>query len=238
MSNPVLQSASAQASSSADTSITVALPDPTTSGSTIVVVGVDGLSSASEAGTPVSDNGSHTWSVAVALSRAGATRIIHRYAKNITGRSGHTFTYTAPTSGGFPSIAVVELGGADPTAPLDQNQSSGNAIASTNPHGTGTTGTLAQGNEIAVAGMTHTGVSSESFASAQGFDIQTEQDNTASMPVVLSTYVRTTTTGVQEQYNLTPDSSVVWVAGVSTYKYTPGLDPSSMEGFSRHSPRP
>lgn len=203
-----------------------------------MVIGVDGLTNATEAGTPVSDNGSQTWSVAISTVFHGATRNMHRYAKNITGRVGHSFTYTAPSSGGFPSIAVVELGGADPTSPFDLQNSGGNASSSTNPHGTGLTGTLAQSDEIAVAGMTHAGASNEAFASAQGFTVQTEQDNTASMPVVLSTKVLASTASLQEQYNLTPDSSVVWTASISTYKYTPGADPSSMEGFSRHSPRP
>jgi hypothetical protein len=233
----VVQSVSVQSTSSSATSATATLPGATLSGNLLVMIGVDGLTGTTEAATPASDNGSHTWQAGVATVFFGATRNMQRFVPNIAGRAVHTFTYTAPSTGGFPAIAVAEISDAELVTPLDATSSNGAGTAATNPHGTGLSGTLSQADCIAIAGMTHTGTGSESFDSAQGFTIETSQTNTANMPICLSSKVLAATTSLQEQYNLTPNSSVIWAAHICVYQGSGAVGSYAVEGYARHSPR-
>lgn len=186
-----------------------------TSANLLVANGVSDGHSA-EATTPFSDSKSNTWAVGVALAvTSSVVSFVQRYAKNITGGASHTVTYTLDATG-FPSIAVVEISGADTTSPFDQPAS--NKATSTNPHTSGTTATTGQADEICVAGMTHSGGASETFASNNGYTVQTSQTNTANMPIVLSTKIVSATGTQAESYNLTANNSVQYAAGVGTYK--------------------
>jgi hypothetical protein len=232
----VVQSASAQALSSGDTSITVALSNPTADGNLLVANGVDGANNTTQVATPFSDSGAHVWATAVPLAAGTTVRFGQRYVKSITGQAVHTVTYTVPATSLFPSLAVAEITDIDPTAPLDQQNSRIAGSDELNPHATGTTPTTTDTDEIAIAGLSHNGSASPAFASAQGFTIETSQPNTAGMPVVLSSKPLGALVAQQEQYNLTPDNLVRVAAGIATYISGPGsvVPP---EGHSRASPR-
>lgn len=232
----VFQAVSAQAAGSSSTATTSPAFDSST-GNLLVANGTDADNGTTEAGTPFSDNGSHTWSLGVPINNGSTARFVQRYAKNITGRTGHTVTYTAHATNLFPSVAAAEIIGADPTSPFDQ-QAVADPAATSNPHSSGTTPTLSSADEIAIAGMTHTGSNSNTFASAQGFTIETSQPNTANMPIVLSSKVLISTGGLQEQYNLTPNDSLgQMAAGIGTYIAAPTTPVYSLEGHAQPSPR-
>ncbi len=222
----VLQAASAQVANSAtDNFVTVTLPSPTQTGSLLVAIGVDnqGLN-ASEAATPFQDNGSgNTWQIAVPTNDgqyATANRITQRYATSITGRSGHTVTYTS-TGLFYPSIAVVELAGVVPVSPWDQSAYNYGHSVNLNPRRTGFIGQTLAPSEIAVAGMTHGGGNNETFASNNGFTIQTSQTNTANMPIVLTTLILDNFAAAEDAYNLSPNTATDWVGLIATYIAAP-----------------
>src|SRR5439155_19558947 len=120
-----------------------------------VANGADNNGSATEAGTPFSDSGGHTWQVAVPVNDGStiSTRFTQRYAPNITGQSSHTVTYTSPGTN-FPAIAVSEVDEADTSLPEDQEASHATG-SGTNPRSSGTTGATIDAEEIAIAGLTH-----------------------------------------------------------------------------------
>jgi hypothetical protein len=70
------------------------------------------------------------------------------YAKNITADASHTFTVTN-TGGNDTSFWVMEISGADITAPHDQ--SSGQGLGSTTAISSGTTATRTNANDILVS---------------------------------------------------------------------------------------
>jgi hypothetical protein len=221
MSITVVQAASAQVANGAtDSSVTVTLTNPTRSGNLLVAIGVDnqGLN-ATEAATPFQDNGSNTWQAAVPTNDgqyAVANRFTQRFAAAITGRSGHTMTYTT-TGLFFPSIAVVELAGAVMGTPLDKMANNHGLAVNLNPRSSGNTGQTLFPVEIAVAGMTHGGGSNETFASNNGYTIQTSQTNTSKMPIVLATLTLSDFGTAGDAYNLTPNTATSWAAGIATY---------------------
>lgn len=220
----VLQSASAQVANAAtDNFVTVTLPNPTRTGSLLVAIGVDNQGqNALEAATPFQDNGSNTWQIAVPTNDgqyAHANRIAQRYAA-ITGRSGHTVTYTS-TGLFYPSIAVVELAGIVPVSPWDQSAYNYGHAVNLNPRRTGLIGQTLAPSEIAVAGMTHGGGNNETFASNNGFTIQTSQIATAKMPIVLATLILDNFASAEDAYNLTPNTATDWVGCIATYIAAP-----------------
>jgi hypothetical protein len=208
----VVQAVSAQASNQS----TVVSPTFTsTSGNLLVVNGVDNLTSGTQS---VTDSKTNTWATGVATAGAsGAGRLTQRYSKSITGGASHTVTFHAGGTG-FPSVAVAEISGADPTAPFDKGASNAVASAATNPHVTGTTAATTQNDEICVAGMTQGGSGNETFSSNNGYTIKTSQTNTTNMPIVLSTKIVSATGTQVESYNLTANNSVPWTGGIGTYK--------------------
>jgi hypothetical protein len=232
----VIQSASGQAPSSVETSVVVTLPNPTVSGNLLVAVGVDGANNTTEVATPYSDSGSHTWSIANPLAAGTTVRYGQRFVAGITGQAIHTVTYTVPAGSLFPSLAVAEIQLADPVSPLDKVASRIAGSDELNPHSTGTTPTTTTLDDLAIAGMSHNGSGSQSFASAQGFTVETSQPNTAGMPVVLSSKPLSALVAQQEQFNLTADALVRIAAGIATYIGVPGIGVPT-EGRSRASPR-
>src|SRR5262249_3821236 len=158
-----------------------------------------------------SDNNTQTWNQGVAFVQDGGGQpdgFAQYYAKNIAGRSAHTVTYT-PNASVPCSVAVAEISSADTAAPLDKAASRGATVTESNPHSTGTTAATTQADEIAVAGGTHDGGASETFASNNGYTIQTSQTNTANEPIVLSTKILSATGTQSEAYNLTANNAVL-----------------------------
>jgi hypothetical protein len=211
----------------------------TTDGNLLAAVGVDNNGTTSEAATPFSDSGGHSWSVAVPINSSApttSTRFTQRYAPNITGQAAHTVTYTAPGNN-FPSIAVAEIDGADTSLPEDQEAGNAPSSAGSNPHSSGTTGATIDQEEIAIAGLTHGGGSSEDITSVAGYTVVTKQTNTAGMPVAMSALELGSSAAAQEQFALAGNPSVLFAAGIATYRAGPPTSRPA-EGFSRASPRP
>jgi len=114
------------------------------SGSTFVVFAV---SNGGFGATPITDSNGNTWvhiqSDVAALSVTGTLW----YCANATGGASHTFTATS-TSTGVTTIWMVELTGAA-AASFDQSAAGNDDTVS--PFTSGTTGTTAQANEMALA---------------------------------------------------------------------------------------
>lgn len=101
-----------------------------------------------DAATPITDSAGNTY------TKIGSTTIVdnHRYtqlfyANNCLGGASVTFTYTL-TGSDYPRIFVLEITGADPTAPLDQSAFAQSGSATTITTAGFATGTA---NEILVA---------------------------------------------------------------------------------------
>lgn len=92
--------------------------------------------------------GNNTWSVARAVNTSAASaQISQYYAKNITGHASEAVKATA-TANAYVVLAVLEISGADTTAPLDVG---GNATSSaTTSHPVSTSATTTQADTIAV----------------------------------------------------------------------------------------
>jgi Concanavalin A-like lectin/glucanases superfamily len=99
----------------------------TTTGATLLVVAV-GSWSLSTLGT-VSDSKGNTWTLLTAQSIASDPRIFLAYAVNPVVGTGHTFTYTGPTSGNlaYCSIAVQAFSGVRLASPFDGQNGAGAA---------------------------------------------------------------------------------------------------------------
>lgn len=204
-----------------------------TAGNLLVTNGV--TDSGGVGAAPYSDSKGNTWQIATPLAISGTAAAFGQgYASNITSAgAGHTATFTRSATG-FCSIATCEISGADTAAPFDKTASNAPALAAANPHTSGTTTATAQADEICVAGMTHNGGGSETFASNNGFTIQTSQTATTNMPIVLSTKVVSATGTQAESYNLTANNSVAYAAGIATFKAAAGAaSPPHQAPFGR-----
>ena len=234
----VVQAVSTQALSGSVTSITSPAM-ATTSGNLLAANGADNNGGATEAGTPFSDSGSHTWQVAVPVndgSLSTGTRFTQRYVPNITGQLGHTVTYTSPSTN-FPSVAVAEIDQADTSLPEDQEASNHPVGGGGNPHSSGTTGATIDAEEIAIAGLTHGSGSSEDITSLAGFTICTKQISTAGMPIALSALELGSSATPEERFALAGNPSTPYAAGIATYRAGPPSN-AAPEGHARSSPRP
>lgn len=121
----------------------------TTSSGNLVNISVIAFDSGTGGGLATADSKTNTWAnVQTQFPSSGTSSwaCYQAYAKNITGGSGHTFTYDENVGGGYCVIEVDELSGVDTAAPLDKfNKAISSSVS---------TGTTTQADEIIIyAGM-------------------------------------------------------------------------------------
>lgn len=102
---------------------------------------------------PITDSKGNTWATAVASLGTGNGFCAMFYAKNITGGAGHTITHTPSAGGGFPTLTVFEIAGADLTTPLGSTAS---AVSATAAHASGNITSSATLNECWIGGCSIT----------------------------------------------------------------------------------
>ncbi len=116
--------------------------------------------------TSVTDSASNTYTKVGTSAETGTRHVSLWYAKNVTGGASVTFTYTVTQGNDFPRIAVIQIAGADTTAPLDQGANG--SFTATSVAGTSLTTpsitTTSAAEILIVAGMDSGATGTESFA--------------------------------------------------------------------------
>lgn len=180
-----------------------------TAGNLILVFASNFPGSASTA--TCTDNKSNTYSqVFTAQDTSTSSRVWHWYAKNVT--SSATFTITVNPTGASADITVVivEVSGADTTAPLDQNNTAtGNGTAPT------VSVTTSTNNEGYFGVLTHNGTNRTLTENGSYSLIDENEGGTSNMPI--SVEWRTTTSGTISASWTIGTGAVDWVCGVASY---------------------
>lgn len=158
----------------------------------------------------ITDNNTETWEDTYperALAVQG--KIKGSYAKNIIGRSGHTFTLTL-TGSGYPTIVMREVTGATAT-PLDQVASIADTVAGTSH--TSPNVTTTENDEL----LCGDGSSEESttFTTDTGAGWVNDQNES---------------TGTNE--GIISDHRVVASTGTYAYTFTTGTSPTAAQGIA------
>lgn len=162
-------------------------------------------------GVTSDNNGPLTWTN-VAATGAITGRLRQDYSKNITGKTGHTFTLTCTGGNDYPTICVREISGADTTAPLDKSATdftSGNSTS----HTTANTATTSQANEI-ICGCGSS--ASACTYTAGGSYTQDQNQATGSNEGLISARKIVSATGAYA-FDFTTNNSVAARSIVSTY---------------------
>jgi hypothetical protein len=152
----------------------------TTSGNSIIAIACN-ENGRGDATTPFSDNKGNTWTEAPngGNSSTGQIRIKVFSATNITGGSGHTFSYSE-SSAGFPSMVVLEFSGMTTATFGDVNANT--QVASSNAAQTINTGSMTtlNANDVIIAGLACGGAgaaANQSFSAVQGGGVYTIPTN-------------------------------------------------------------
>lgn len=207
-------------------STTATFGSTTTTGNLIVVAIAEFGGTTFNTGTPVTDNKGNTYAFCDETigGGSGAGAAIFR-CENATGGASHQITVNVPGTGLALSFAILEISGAATSGAFDK---SANASASTNNSATsGSTGTLAMADEIAVvvlgldAGVNGTITEDASFVLAQE-----EMDGLLFIPYNCSTKIVAATTAINHTW--THDYGAINArAVIATFKSAAASAPSA-----------
>ena len=198
----------------------------TTTGGDALAVGASNYDPAAGAlaisGTVGGSADGNTYSAADAQTQlgAGGDLLASFYAKNIKGGASHVFKVTSPHSS-FPSIGVIEIGGADATAPLDAHPANAGDTSLTTSIASPSSGTLAQASEIVVALMTNDGSNNVTITVSSGWTRQVNQTDTSGMPLIMATQIVSATTAVTCTFT-DATAAVTGQAGIFSLKAASG----------------
>lgn len=137
----------------AGSAITLTFDNPTVTGNLIVVLVAFRQTSGGGVTVSITDSKSNTYATAIisATGSFGRTAAIY-YAKNATGGASHSVTITPSASLSIGhDVCIVEVSGADTTAPLDKTKSVTAQFDSAPT--TGASATLTQSNNLVLAGI-------------------------------------------------------------------------------------
>lgn len=191
-----------------------------TSGNLLVVTASWYANQAGPAATPISDSKGNTWTAAFAETTNGEGDAIRQwYAKNISGGTSHTITFTL-TGSGFPTICFSEISGAETEAPLDKTAV---GTDTTSPHTSPATATTAQADEILIGSFDSAGSPPLGIGVTNGYTAANIQDN-ANFEPGAQEYKIVAATGAYTADFTGPN--VATVIGIGTYTQSaPGLFP-------------
>lgn len=211
MAGAFVQAASAEGL--AASSVTTAAITTTTGNQVYIGTNTTGT----DATTPITDSYSNTW-VQVGHSAASSYAYVELwYCANLTGGSGHTFTYTT-TGSDYDTIAVMEFSGMATSSPLDVG---GNTYFAGPTNGSSlTTPSLTTLNAadvlIAVGGDDGSAVGTRSFNSPFTTPSGAVQSSNAGQPVAMGYYIISATGAHTATYN--PGGINRSSAGIAAFK--------------------
>lgn len=179
------------------------------------------------AATPVSDSLGNTWTLVSAFvgGAAGNSAVGMYEARNITGGSGHTFTFSL-TASGFPSIAVLYVDDTDVTIASDRAASTA-ATASGTSHASAATATTTIAAEVLVGGFTHNGGANQAITAGSGYTIPTngKVESTTNTPIAVE-WQAVAATGAYAAAFTTTGAAVVGAVDIGTFSTAVGpVDP-------------
>lgn len=138
------------------------------------------------------------------------------YNANIIGGSGHNFTSALNVSLGYPSVAVTEISGHDPS-PFDKSGTVDDVSGTT--HTTSSTGTLSQAAELAI-GMGGAGAVSTLSVSAPWTQLQNISQDGSREGIITAYQIVSSTTALT--FTWQSSASILSAGSISTWKQAAG----------------
>lgn len=216
MAAAVVQAKSAQSAGTG--SVACAMASSPTAGNLLVALCANNTGTVFGTGA-VTDTRSNTWNRVVTQAEAGLANNVAIFYAIANASASLTVTLTAAGGTDFPTLAVYEVSGNDPT-PSDL--STGNQAATGTAHSTGTTGTTNQADEIVFVCDTHAGGTSTPSVTV-GYTLGTAgqglETNSANQPLATA-YKVVAATGTQTATFTWQNAG--WSAVIATFKAAAG----------------
>lgn len=190
----------------------------------LIVVGIANFDSSNvNADVSVTDSVGNTYTkIGTGSTLVGNSWVTLYYAKNCIGGASVTFTYTATTGhADYPRILVIQIAGADTTAPLDQSGYNSNGAAGTTITSPSLTTTSASQILIAVggdSGSTGTEAWTDGGAATGGWTLAQSQTATGAGMSASLAYAIVSATGAFAATMTTSASQTSRMVGLATFK--------------------